>query len=128
MKKLIIGVLVILMQFVFIPVSEVYASHARVDLLTTDDFAVLAGSAVTGTNTNVVNGNVGLDPTGGTAITLLTCAEMATGTIYDNNGGYTGGGGVGTACRVTNAGLLTTAKKIWSLHITTLPDEQRLPL
>lgn len=97
MKKLIIGVLVILMQFVFVPIPEVYASHARVDLLTTDDFAVLAGSAVIGTNTNVVNGDVGLDPTGGASITLLTCAEMATGTIYDNNGGYAGGGGGSTA-------------------------------
>ena len=90
---------------------KAYASHLRVNLLTTDNFAVLAGSAVTGTGTNVrVNGDVGLDPTGGASITELTCAEMITGTIYDNNGGYTGGGGSGTACLKTNAGLLTTAK------------------
>ena len=50
-----------------------------------------------------------MSPTGGTAITGLTCAEV-TGTIYDTNGGYTGGGGSGTACLQTNAGLLTAAK------------------
>lgn len=95
---------VLIISFITTP-SKVLASHSRVDLLTTDNFAVLAGSAVTGTNTNVVNGDVGLDPTGGASITLLTCTEMASGTIYDNDGLYTGGGGGSTACRVTNAGL-----------------------
>jgi len=91
-------------------VSEVFASHSRVDLGTADGFVVLAGTAVTGTNTNVVNGDVGLSPTTGAAITLLTCAEMATGTIYDVDGAYAGGGGGSTACRINNAGLLTIAK------------------
>lgn len=89
--------------------QKVSASHSRVDLLTADDFAVLAGSAVTDTGTTAIEGDVGLSPTGGTAITGLTCAEM-TGTIYDTNGGYTGGGGGSTACLETNAGVLTTAK------------------
>jgi len=88
---------------------KAYAATSRVDLLTADGFAVLGGSAVTGTNTNIVTGNVGLSPTGGTGITELTCSEV-TGTIYDTNGGYTGGGGGSTACLVTDAGLLTTAK------------------
>ncbi len=94
----------------FTGLPKVYASHSRVDLATADNFAVLAGTAVTGTNTNVVNGDVGLYPGGGAAITLLTCAEMASGTIYDRDGGYTGGGGGSTACRLTNDGLLVTAK------------------
>lgn len=104
-----IPLVVLITSFVTTP-SKVFASHSRVNLLTADGFAVLAGTAITGTNTNVVNGDVGLDPGGGASITLLTCAEMASGTIYDNNGGYAGGGGGSTACRVTNAGLLTTAK------------------
>ena len=102
--------LVILMQFTFIPLPKAFASHPRVNLQTSDNFAVLAGSAIsnTGAPTAVV-GDVGLSPTGGTAITGLTCAQV-TGTIYDTNGGYTGGGGSGTACLQTNAGLLTAAK------------------
>jgi hypothetical protein len=101
--------IVVLIHAIFTSQPRVLASHSRVNLLTTDNFAVLGGSAVTGTNTNVVTGDVGLDPNGGADITLLTCSEVS-GTIYDNNGGYTGGGIASTACRVTNAGLLTTAK------------------
>jgi len=96
---------IILVSLFFISASKIYAITPRVDLLTADDFAVLGGSAITGTNTNTVTGNVGLSPTGGTAITELTCSEV-TGTIYDTNGGY--GGGV--TCLITDAGLLTTAK------------------
>lgn len=88
---------------------KVYGLTSRVDLLTADNFAVLAGSAISNIPTSVITGNVGLDPTGGASITGLTCAEI-TGTIYDNNGGYAGGGGGSTACRTTDAGLLTTAK------------------
>lgn len=101
---------VVLITTFITPPPNVFASHSRVDLLTTDNFAVLAGTTITGTNTNVVTGDVGLDPGGGASITLLTCAEMASGTIYDNDVGYAGGGGGSTACRTTNAGLLTTAK------------------
>jgi len=93
----------------FITPPRAYAATTTVDLGTADSFAVLGGSAVTGTNTNIVTGNVGLSPTGGTAITELTCSEV-TGTIYDTNGGYTGGGGGSVACLVTDASLLTTAK------------------
>jgi len=91
------------------PPSKVFGGHSRVDLRTTDDFAVLAGSAISDTGTTTIIGNVGLDPTGGASITGLTCAEV-TGTIYDNDGLYVGGGGGSTSCRVTNSGLLTTAK------------------
>ncbi|MDO8503618.1 MAG: ice-binding family protein [bacterium] len=101
--------LVVLTATFFTTPPQVFASHSRVDLKTANNFAVLAGSAVTGTNTNVVNGDVGLDPAAGSAITLLTCSEV-NGKLYDNNAGYTGGGGGSTACLATNAGLLTTAK------------------
>ena len=54
-------------------------------------FAVMAGAAVSDTGvSSTINGNVGLSPTGGTGITVLSCTDV-TGTIYDTNGGYTGG-------------------------------------
>lgn len=84
------------------------AATATVSLGTADSFAVLAGSEITDVPTSVITGNVGLNPAGGAFITGLKCAEV-TGTIYDNDGGYTGNPS-GTTCRVTNPGLLTTAK------------------
>jgi hypothetical protein len=77
---------------------------------TAENFAILAGSAITNTGAGTsITGDVGLSPTGGAAITGLTCAQV-TGTIYDTDGGYTGGGGGSTACLTTNPDLLTTAK------------------
>lgn len=93
----------------FLAPTKISASHSQVNLLTTDVFAILAGSAISDTGTSTIIGDVGLSPTGGTAITGLTCAEV-TGTIYDTNGGYAGGGGGSTACLTTNGSLLTTAK------------------
>lgn len=89
--------------------AGIIKAATTVGLGTAEDFAVLAGSAISDTTTSVISGDVGLDPTGGTAITELTCAEV-TGTIYDNNNGYTGGNASSTACLVTDAGLLTAAK------------------
>ena len=93
----------------FITPSKIFAAHSRIELLTADDFAVLGNSAISDTGTTTIIGNVGLTPATGALITGLTCAEV-TGTIYDTNGGYTGGGGGSTACRMTSAGLLTTAQ------------------
>lgn len=104
----IIPLAVVTINFLATP-PKVYAAHSRVNLLTANGFAVLGGSGISDTGVSTITGNVGLDPTGGASITGLTCAEI-TGTIYDNNGGYTGGGGGSTACLETNAGLLTQAK------------------
>ncbi|HSX40775.1 MAG TPA: hypothetical protein VLF68_04115, partial [Candidatus Saccharimonadales bacterium] len=107
--KFLVVTLLLLIQFVFIPPPKAYAATTTVNLGTADPFAVLAGTPnITDVPTSVITGNVGLDPAGGAGITGLKCSEV-TGIIYDNDGGYTGNGG-GTACRVTNAGLLTTAK------------------
>lgn len=105
--KFVVLLIVLLIPLVVLP--RVFASHSRVNLLTSDNFAILAGSAISDTGTTAIVGDVGLSPTGGASITGLTCAEV-TGTIYDTNGGYTGGGGSGTACLQTNAGKLTQAK------------------
>lgn len=86
----------------------VKAAASAIDLATAEDFAVLAGSAITDSNPDAgidIVGDVGLSPTGGASITGLTCTQV-TGTIYDTDAGYAGGGG----CLITDAGLLTTAK------------------
>lgn len=105
-KKFIALVLIILMQLVFIPPQEARAATTKVDLLTTDNFAVLGHTSITDVPTSAISGDVGL--TGGASITGLKCSEV-TGTIYDSDSGYTGNGG-GTACRVTNGAKLTQAE------------------
>lgn len=90
---------------IFTNPKNVYAVQAAVNLLTTTNFAVLGGSAISDTPTSTITGDVGLSPGGGSSITGITCSEI-TGTLYDNDGGYAGGG----SCRVTNASKLTQAK------------------
>ncbi len=78
------------------------ASPPTVGLGTAESFAILAGSAITDVPASAITGAVGLSPAAGSFIGL-TCAEV-TGTIYSVDGS-------GPApCRVTDAGLLTTAK------------------
>jgi type VI secretion system secreted protein VgrG len=95
----------------------VKAAATAVDLGTAEDFAVLAGAAVTDSNPAAgidIIGDVGLSPTGGASITGLSCSQV-TGTIYDTDAGYTGGFDANTTCLITDAGLLTTAKSDLSL-------------
>lgn len=82
--------------------SVVAASPPTVGLGTADSFAILAGSTITDVPVSSITGDVGLSPAAGSFIGV-TCAEV-TGTIYsvDASGPL--------PCRVTNAGLLTTAK------------------
>ncbi|HUH15490.1 MAG TPA: ice-binding family protein [Gaiellaceae bacterium] len=82
--------------------SVVAASPPTVSLGTADSFAILAGSTVTNVPVSSITGDVGLSPAAGSFIGV-TCAEV-TGTIYsvDATGPL--------PCRVTNSGLLTTAK------------------
>lgn len=80
------------------------ANHTlTVGLGTTAPFAILAGTPnITNVPTSVISGDVGLSPATGAGIGL-TCAEV-TGTIYSVDAAGP------LPCRVTNAGLLTTAK------------------
>lgn len=103
-KKL--SVVALAIVFMFGLVRSTKAATAP-DLGTAANFAVLAGSAISDVVLpSVITGHVGLSPTGGTAITGLTCPELVGFNIYDTNAGYAGGGG----CLLTNATLLTTAK------------------
>ena len=76
-----------MMQFVIIPSSGVYATTSTVNLLTTDNFAVLGKTGVSDVPTSSISGDVGLSA--GASITGLTCSEV-TGTIYDGDSGYIG--------------------------------------
>lgn len=102
MRVILTGLLV-LMQFIFIPVSEVYAAPTRVDLLTADSFAVLAGSAVTNVPTSVITGNMGLSPAAGTFYDAGVTQAQVTGTIYTTNA-------AGPAGYVENLALVNQAK------------------
>jgi hypothetical protein len=74
-----------------------------VDLGTAGNFAVLAAAAVNDANISAISGDVGLSPAAWPPAPALTCGEV-TGTIYSVDAAGP------LPCRVTNAGLLTTAK------------------
>ena len=102
MKKLsIVSLVVFAIVFALAPPSLVLAATA-VNLGAADDFAVLAGTAITNTGTSVISGNVGLSPAAGSNYSGLTAVEV-TGTIYAVDA-------TGPAGSVNNSGLLTTAK------------------
>jgi hypothetical protein len=105
-NKVSIVTFVLAITLVFGLTGVARAATATVSLGTADSFAVLAYSEVTDNPPSVITGNVGVYPASGAAITGLTCAEV-TGTIYDRDGGYAGSP---STCRVTDPGLLTTAK------------------
>ena len=91
-----------LLMMTLLTQMTVAAGPTTVPLGTAASFAILAGSAVTNVPTSSIEGDVGLTPTTGAAITGLTCAEV-TGTIYTVDL-------AGPLCRDVDAGLLTTAK------------------
>jgi hypothetical protein len=79
------------------------ATAVEVDLGTANNFAVLAGSAISDAGgSTITTGNVGLSPTTGAAITGLTAGQVD-GTIYAVDA-------FGPAGSINNPGLLTTAK------------------
>ena len=80
---------------------------ACVPLGSAASFVILAQAGVTNVPSSPITGNVGAHPITGTAIGV-TCAEVS-GTIYDTDGAYTGGGAADVTCRVTDATLLGTA-------------------
>lgn len=75
-----ISISAVVLAVAFALVLQIKAATA-VNLGSADNFAVLAGSAITATTPSVVTGDVGLSPSAGTSYTGLTTA-MVTGTIY----------------------------------------------
>ncbi len=100
-------ILIVFITTFFITPSTVFATTATVDLGNVANFAVMGAAAISDTPTSVITGDVGLWYHGGSYITGLQCIEV-TGTIYDNNGTYSGNPS-GTACLQTNASTLTSA-------------------
>lgn len=82
--------------------SSLAMAATKVNLGSADNFAVLAGTAITNVPTSAITGDVGLSPAGGSSYTGLTAAQV-TGTIYAVDG-------AGPAGSVNNPALLTTAK------------------
>ncbi|MFU8849122.1 MAG: ice-binding family protein [Opitutales bacterium] len=77
------------------------AGPDKLDLLSTESFVILAGSAITTTGGGAIVGDVGVSPAAGSFIGV-TC-DQVTGTIYAVDA-------AGPACAVIDASLLTTAK------------------
>jgi hypothetical protein len=80
---------------------------ACVSLGSAASFVILAQSGITNVPTSNITGNVGAHPITGADIGV-TCAEVS-GSIYDTDGAYTGGGAADVTCRTTDATLLGTA-------------------
>jgi hypothetical protein len=93
----------------FVVNSALAAGPAPVDLLSivTNNFAVLSKALISDVPSSPITGNVGAYPIDGAAIGI-PCSDV-TGTIYDRDGLYTGGGGGSTICRVTDDSLLLAA-------------------
>jgi len=84
-----------------IPCQLEAAGPAPVNLLSTANFVILAGAAVTTTGGGIINGDVGASPIAGSAIGV-TCAQV-NGTIYAVDAS-------GPPCAVIDPTLLTQAK------------------
>jgi hypothetical protein len=84
-----------------VPLQLSAAGPEPVNLLSTANFVILSGAAITTTGGGIINGNVGASPIAGSAIGV-TCAQV-NGTIYAVDAS-------GPACAVINPTLLTQAK------------------
>lgn len=83
-------ILVISLQLIFFKPSIAYASTSRVGLLTTQNFAVLAGSGITNTGATTITGDIGSSPTSTeTGFGSVTIISGANHTSADPNDAVT---------------------------------------
>ena len=83
---------VIMLAFIG-PTTSLAAGPAPVDLLSADNFAILAESGITntGSHATVITGNIGNSPGSAAQMDGVWCAEIS-GTIYGVDAAYTGSG------------------------------------
>lgn len=99
-KNLIVGVLAVVLT---LGLAVSVEAVATVNLLTTSNFAILAGSAINNTGTTAITGDVGLSPSAGTFYNAGFSSATVIGTIYTTND-------AGPAGYVMDPDLLTAAK------------------
>lgn len=84
--------------------SSTHAGPSAVNLLAADGFAIVAKDAITDANPAVssVTGNIAINPTAGSAITGVSCANVLGGGKIYSSGGYTGGYTPDVTCAITD--------------------------
>ena len=91
----------VLLLILVVPHQLFAAGPAPVNLLSTANFTILAGAAITTTGGGIINGDIGASPIAGSAIGI-PCSQV-NGTIYAVDAS-------GPPCAVINPALLTQAK------------------
>jgi hypothetical protein len=99
-QKLTVLILLFALSFGFI--NPVLAA-TTVELGTAENFAVLAGTAITNVPTSTITGDLGLSPAAGSNYDAGVTTSQVTGVIYAVDG-------TGPSGSINNPGLLTTAK------------------
>jgi len=74
-------------------------ASACVPLASAGSFVILTNSAINDTGPSAITGNIGTSGSG--AGIAVKCSEMMTGTIFDADHAYAGGGAADVACRST---------------------------
>jgi len=100
-SKAIARLLTALLLILAVPHQLFAAGPAPVNLLSTANFTILAGAAITTTGGGIINGDIGASPIAGSAIGI-PCAQV-NGTIYAVDAS-------GPPCAVINPILLSQAK------------------
>jgi len=93
--------LTLLLLVLFMPHLVFAAGPAPVNLLSTANFTILAGAAITTTGGGIINGDIGASPIAGSAIGIP--CDQVNGTIYEVDAS-------GPPCAVINPTLLSQAK------------------
>jgi hypothetical protein len=88
-------------NLLFMPHLVFAAGPAPVNLLSTANFTILAGAAITTTGGGIINGDIGASPIAGSAIGIP--CDQVNGTIYEVDAS-------GPPCAVINPTLLSQAK------------------
>ncbi len=119
-------ILVLFSTLIILSAGLVSAAQLPIDLGTAGDFVILSEAQITDATpaSSIITGNVGVHPAAGTYIQDVSCSTV-TGTIYDNNAGYTGGFDSDVTCLVTDGTLLGNA--VQDMDDARLDAQGRIP-